>query len=119
VHRLYFDEDSSSHALVEALRRAGFDGLTTNEARMRGQADEQHLAFAFAQERVLFTMNTRDFRRLDATWRAAGRDHGGVIALTNQRQPIGQQLRAFRTIADRYGQEEMRNRFEFLRNYLQ
>lgn len=87
--RLYHDEDALQGGLVAALRRAGFDCLTANEAGMRGRTDEQQLAFATSQGRVLYTKNTADFCRLDAQWRVAGRHHAGIIVLTDQRTPIG------------------------------
>jgi hypothetical protein len=41
------------HALVAALRKRGVDILTTFEAEMTEQTDEQQLAFAAAQERSI------------------------------------------------------------------
>jgi len=72
VFLLYHDEDALQGALVAALRRAGFDCLTVNDAGMRGQSDERQLAFATNEGRVLYTGNTADFRRLDTQWRLAG-----------------------------------------------
>jgi hypothetical protein len=41
--RLYVDEDSMRHALVEALRARGVDVLTALEAGMIERKDEEHL----------------------------------------------------------------------------
>jgi hypothetical protein len=117
VFSLYFDEDSLQNALISALIRAGFDCLTSTDARMRGKGDERQLLFAASQKRVLFTSNVGDFRRLDAEWRQSGRSHAGIILLTRQRTPIGVQLRAFEEMGRRFGPEDLENRVEFLLNY--
>src|SRR5207237_7436698 len=41
--RLYFDEDSMQHALVNALRARGIDVLTALEAHRIERSDEDHL----------------------------------------------------------------------------
>ena len=116
--RLYHDEDALQGVLVAALRTAGFDCLTTNEAGMRGQSDEDQLLFASRDGRVLFTKNTADFLRLDTAWRLSGRHHAGIIVLTDQRASIGTQLRAFQTMAQKFEQADMVDRLEFLLNHI-
>ena len=51
--QLYFDEDSMWHALVHALRARSIDLQTALGAAMTERSDEDHLAFATAQSRVL------------------------------------------------------------------
>ena len=114
---LYHDEDALQASLVAALRRAGFDCTTVNEAGMRGRSDEEQLEFASSRGRVIYTRNTADFRRLDAEWRMAGRNHSGIIVLTDQRASIGLQLRALESMGRKFTAEEMRDRLEFLLNY--
>lgn len=59
------------HALVHALRARGFDVQTALEAAMIERTDEDHLAFATAQNRVLCSFNVGDFYRLIcATWQS-------------------------------------------------
>lgn len=115
---LYLDEDSSSRALVAALRRSGFDCLTTNEAALSKQADEDQLAFAAAQNRVLYTMNIGDFARLHNMWWRSGKTHTGIIIVTEQQSPVGVQLRALQNMATKFESGDMVNRMEFLRNYI-
>jgi hypothetical protein len=117
VFRLYHDEDALEGALVSALGRAGFDCLTVNEAGMRGQPDEQQLAFATNAGRVLYTKNTEDFCRLDRQWRLDGRRHAGIIVLTDQRTPIGVQLRALQAMAWSFTATDMADRLSFLLNH--
>jgi hypothetical protein len=111
---LYHDEDALQASVVQALRRAGFDGRTVPEASMRGRSDEEQLAFATADRRVLYTKNTADYRRLDRTWRSAGRIHAGIVVLTDQRAAVGVQVRALISLADTVSQADMENRLEFL-----
>jgi hypothetical protein len=61
------------------LRRAAFDVLTTRDAGMTTANDEQQLEFATRQNRVLFTHNVRDFRRLSERWAKQGRAHAGLM----------------------------------------
>ena len=118
MFRLHHDEDALDAALVTSLRRAGFDCLTAAEAGLRGRPDPEQLAFAADSHRVLYTKNTADFCRLDAEWRLAGRSHSGIIVCTDQRTPVGIQLRALQRIAETLIEEEMIGRLEFLLNHL-
>lgn len=111
--RLYHDEDSSHAAGVRALRAAGFDSVTAPEARMLGRSDIEQLEFAVGQRRVMYSRNTRDFCRLDAEWKAAGRTHFGIIVCTTQSLPIGVELRAMQALAAVYPHGDMANRLEF------
>ncbi len=115
--RLYIDENSHSHALIGALRRAGFDCLTVNEAKLRGATDEEQLLFATRENRTIHTCDIKDFRPLDETWRTAGRHHAGIILLTDQRTPIGVQLRCLNRLVDELRGESMTDRLEFLLAY--
>ena len=117
MFRLYHDEDALEARLVQAVRRAGFDCLTVNEARLRGRSDAEQLAFATSEGRVLFTRNTADYRRLDNQWRQAGRQHAGIIVLTDQRTPIGVQVSALLAMATKFQPTDMLGRLEFLLNH--
>lgn len=77
--RLYADEDFPL-PVVEELRSLGHDVLTIHETGQAGQAkpDETVLAFAFAAQRAVLTLNRKHFIRLHAS----RRDHEGVIVCT-------------------------------------
>ena len=70
--RLYLDEDSMDHDLVEALRLRGVDVATPAEVGMIEQPDEAHLARAAAEGRVLYSFNIQDFYRLHTDYLSAG-----------------------------------------------
>ena len=65
---------------VEALRKLGHDVLTTLESGKSGQAipDEDVLAYAKAQERIVVTFNRKHFIRLHN----ASDDHTGIVVCT-------------------------------------
>src|SRR5438552_5578056 len=91
--RLYLDEDSMDHDLVEALRLRGVDVATPAEVGMIEQPDEAHLARAAAEGRVLYSFNIQDFYRLHTDYLSAGQHHAGIILAQQQRYSIGEQMR--------------------------
>jgi len=62
--KLYFDEDAMDSDLVVSLGSRGVAVLTALDAGLIGKPDEDQLAFAAAQECVLYTFNVADFCRL-------------------------------------------------------
>lgn len=77
--RLYSDENFPLPA-VEALRRLGHDVLTIQEAGQANQSvdDSAVLAFAFAERRILLTINRKHFVRLHRVQS----EHCGIIVCT-------------------------------------
>ena len=78
---LYLDEDSMDKALVHALRARGVDVMTALEADMIERDDQEHLDFATAQGRVLYSFNVGDFSRLHTTYLAGDKSHAGIANL--------------------------------------
>ena len=76
--KLYFDEDMSA-VLAARLRKAGWDVLTTHQARRRSSDDRSQLIFATSQRRVLITRNYADFQRIHADSLKADESHAGII----------------------------------------
>jgi len=77
--KLYADENFPQPA-VEALRELGHDVLTTSDSGKASQAipDEDVLAFATENQRVLVTLNRKHFIRLHREQP----DHTGIIVCT-------------------------------------
>ncbi|MFN5390331.1 MAG: DUF5615 family PIN-like protein [Pseudanabaena sp.] len=78
--RVYADEQFP-YEVVEHLRNFGHDVLTVQEA---GKAnlkipDDRVLDFAGSNERVVLTLNRKDFKRLHRSHP----DHGGIIICTD------------------------------------
>ena len=108
--RLYLDEDTMDKALVSALRARGLDLLTAHEADMIERQDEDHLAFAAREARVLYSFNVADYCRLQAQ----GQSHAGLILAQQQRYPVGDQMRRLLRLVAAKSAEEMQNHIEFL-----
>jgi hypothetical protein len=64
--------------LVKALRLRGADVQTALEAGLVGRPDEEHLAHAANEERVLYTFNVGDFMHLHSEYMSAGRAHAAL-----------------------------------------
>lgn len=105
--RFYLDEHVHP-AVAAGLRRRGVDVFTTQEARMRGASDTDHLALATRQGRVLVTQDD-DFLRLNAE----RGDHAG-IAYCPQRTDVGRLVRGLFLIFQVLSADEMKNHVEFL-----
>jgi predicted nuclease of predicted toxin-antitoxin system len=97
--RLYADEQYP-YLVVKCLRELGHDVLTVQEAGMANQRipDDEVLAFAIANERVLVTQNRKDFIQLHRIQP----NHGGIIVCTDDRNWDALALR----IHDAVGAEE-------------
>lgn len=105
--RFYLD-GHIAHAVVAGLGRRGVDVITTDEAGMRGASDEEQLAYATQQQRVMVT-NDDDFLRLHAR----GVQHTGIVFVPGQAS-IGAIIRGLALIHLVLDTDEMRNHVEFL-----
>lgn len=105
--RFYLDEHVG-HAIARGLRRRGIDVLTLVEAGMLGASDEDHLAFARRQHRVIVT-HDEDFLRLAAE----GVDHAGIV-YAPQGRTIGALVQGLTLIAQVLTAEEMQGHIEYI-----
>jgi len=112
---LYFDEDSSSRIVVKALRAEGYDVLSTPEADNGGNSDKQQLKFAASKERVLFSFNRGDFKRIHKNWWKEGINHFGIVLAIQQRfTDKGLILQLQREVLEKYTKEDMKNQIFWL-----
>ena len=112
--RWYLDEDSMDKALVQALRARGVDVMTALEAGMTERDDQEHLDFATAQGRVLYSFNVGDFARLHTAYLTADKSHAGIVLSQQQQYAVGEQMRRLLRLIAHRSAAEMRNRVEFL-----
>jgi predicted nuclease of predicted toxin-antitoxin system len=105
--KLYMDEHVPT-AVTVGLRLRSVDVLTAQEADMLAASDEDHLALAVREGRVLFTQDA-DFLRLHAR----GVPHAG-IAYVRQQTPVGNIVRGLMLICQVLEPEDMLNHVEFL-----
>ena len=83
--RLLLDEMLSA-AIAEQLRVRGRDVVAVSEQpELRGLSDLDIFAHAQRDERATVTYNYDDFLALDRQYRAAGRDHFGIVVVRPRR----------------------------------
>jgi len=107
VIRYYVDEHIAG-AVVRALRARGIDVRTVTEAGLRQGEDDEHLAFALREGRVIVSCDA-DFLRLHAR----GTEHAGIVHAPRQ-MAVGPLVRRLLLIHGVFTAEEMRGHVEFL-----
>ena len=105
--RLYTDEHVP-RAVARGLRERGVDTLRVAEAEMLGASDEEHLAFALGEGRVLLTQDD-DFLRLHAS----GVEHAGIV-YARQPRAVGDLIHGLVLVVEVLDAEEMKGHVEFL-----
>jgi predicted nuclease of predicted toxin-antitoxin system len=91
--RLLLDAHLSPRRVAAALRELGHDVRAAGEEReLDGRSDEDLLALAASEERVLVTCDVKDFGRIVRQWAAAERSHAGCAII------VGIDHREFGTI---------------------
>lgn len=95
--RFYSNENIALQVVVE-LRRLGHDVLTSSEAGKANSSapDNEVLAFAVAEDRILLSNNRRHFLRLH---RDRLESHSGIVICTFDRDFAGQAERIVSAIA--------------------
>lgn len=99
-------------AVARGLRLRQVDVLTAAEADRLHLSDADHLTFATASGRVLYSANVADFARLHGEWLSAGLHHAGIVLLTDQLTPVGIQISALVRVLSEL--DSMQDRLEFL-----
>ena len=100
--------------VVRGLRSRGIDVITAADAGMIRRKDEEHLHFATAQGRALYSFNVGDFYEIHTVWTMSGREHCGIVLSQQRRYPTGEQIRRLLRLIGSLSSESMRNRAEFL-----
>ena len=81
--KLLIDEDAQDKVLVKLLRQAGHEVITVNEAGLMSHPDFIVLDYARNADRILLTLNCRDFQFLHA----ADSHHPGILAIYQEANP--------------------------------
>jgi len=89
----YHLDEHIDFAVAQGLRRRGIDVTTTADAGLLGADDADHIAFAVADRRVIFS-NDPDFLRLHDQ----GVEHPGIVYCHQQSRSIGEMIRALELI---------------------
>lgn len=104
----FYTDEHVSRAVIQGLRHRGIDVLTVPEAGLMGASDEEHLARAHREGRVIFTQDD-DFLRIAA----AGVHHSGIV-YARQHTSVRDILHGLRLIYEVLDAEEMAGSIEFL-----
>lgn len=110
--RLFLDAHVSGRRVAQALRKAGHDVRAADEERdLDGMPDEDLLALATAEDRVLVTFNVADFPGIVRRWAEAGRAHAGcAIVVGIDHSEFGTIIRVIqRTVDERPAQRGWRD----------
>ncbi len=84
--KLYTNENMD-YAVVELLRGLNHDVMTTKDAGKANQGipDEEVLAYAHSDTRIVVTFNYQDFKRVHRQFP----EHSGIIICTEDRDVVG------------------------------
>ena len=104
----YYADEHVSKAVILGLRQRGVDVLTVPEANKLGATDDEQLAFALAEGRVMFTQDD-DFLRLASS----GKAHAGIVYVP-QHTPIGEIIQGLMWIFQVLEAEDMIGNVEYL-----
>jgi hypothetical protein len=78
--RVLLDAHVSGRRIGAALRAGGHDvRALDSEPELEGLADDEVLALAVRDTRILVTLDVADFPAILREWALAGRSHAGVI----------------------------------------
>jgi predicted nuclease of predicted toxin-antitoxin system len=98
------------HAVAHGLRRREIDVTTTTDAGLIEASDDEHIAFALREQRVIFT-NDRDFLRLAAT----GVSHAGIVYCAPEDSRIGDVIRYLALMHECLSPEDVADKIEYLK----
>jgi predicted nuclease of predicted toxin-antitoxin system len=105
----FHGDENLPFAILAGLRRRGIDVTSTPETGLMGATDEEQLAFANEQWRMIITQDT-DFLRLHAE----GREHPGIAFYQQGGRAIGPVLAALLEIYEYFTPEDVRGQVFFL-----
>lgn len=90
--RLLLDEMVGPR-VASALRQAGLDAVGVVERTdLRALPDDAVLELAREDDSIVVTRNISDFARLDHQWQAEGRQHDGLVLVTEKAFPQNRNL---------------------------
>lgn len=105
--RFHLDENVD-HAIAHGLRLRGLDVTTATDADLIAAADPKHIAFALAENRVIFTQD-QDFLRRHST----GDEHAKIVYSRQGVRSIGEIVRYLHFLSDCLEPQDMRGQLEF------
>ena len=101
-------DENVDHAISHGLRLRGIDVTTATDAELIAASDAEHIAFALAENRVIFTQD-QDFLR----HHQAGNEHTGIVYSQQGVRSIGQIVRYLHFLSDCLEPQDMRGQLDF------
>ncbi len=105
--RFHLDEHVD-HDVARGLRQRGIDVTTAVDVDLLGAKDEQHVAFALASQRVIFT-NDADYLRIAES----GANHMGIVYCPANSRSVGYLVRFLCLMHDCMTPDELKGQVEY------
>lgn len=105
----YHLDEHVANAIAAGLRRRGIDVTTTLDAGLLSAPDEEHLAFAKLERRVIVTQDT-DF----LSHAVSDPAHHGIAYYPQGKRTLGEVIRHLTLMHDILGEDEIRGRVEYI-----
>ncbi len=105
----YHTDEHVPGAVIDQLRRRGIDVTTPDDAGLSGESDEDELAFAHAEHRVMVTRDT-DYLRLHTR----GTPRSGIIFYRDYSRIIGRLVAVLTHLHRQRSAESMMGTVEYL-----
>jgi hypothetical protein len=102
-------DESCSSAVAHGLRRRGIGVTTSHEEGLLGTSDEDQLAFAHSQGRVILTHDS-DYLKLHRN----GVEHSGILYCHQRRRSIGELVRLLTLAWDNSEASDYVNQLKYL-----
>jgi predicted nuclease of predicted toxin-antitoxin system len=102
-------DENVSNAIADGLRRRGIDVTTTSEVGLISASDEEQVAFALSEKRVIFTQDD-DFLRLHQ----AGISHYGITYCRQRSRTIGEIIKTLALIWQLVELDDIKGKVEFI-----
>jgi predicted nuclease of predicted toxin-antitoxin system len=108
VIKFHLDENVD-HAIALGLRLRGLDVTTATDAGLIAAVDQEHIKFATAEHRVIFTQDQDFLRR-----HAVGDSHDGIVYSQQGSHSVGDIVRFLHFLSDCLEPDDMHGQLEFL-----
>jgi predicted nuclease of predicted toxin-antitoxin system len=106
--RFHLDEHVAD-AIAKGLRQRGIDVTTTADANLLDAEDDEHVAYALSEDRVVVTQDA-DFLRLHGDQQV----HAGIVYFPQRTRTIGEVIAHLALMHDCMEEGEMRGKVEYL-----
>jgi len=112
--KFYLNENIPT-VLADALKRRGYDAVTTQTHGKRQAADIDQILFAASQNRAILTFNTAHYVKLYIELHKKHINHSEIVV--SEQLSIGELLKRLLKLASSLSTEDIKNRLEYLSNW--